>query len=133
MTNKEKLTKVIIETIHGASYDNGVLQKEFEEGCRIRDNLTGDSFLYHKGNFLNGEFEILGFDITISRIMKGLYANAQRECHKYDGEGACDCWQSQYVDPLKRMLEIWQQNPLGTETLDDQSEETIEELLKLFG
>ena len=162
MTNKEKLTRKIIEAIHGCEYEEAV-KKELTFGCIIDTNnpnfkkdagkhvfcgMDIHNDLNFMAYFSDGDCEamnyedvakqkygikIIGLPITIGRVMQSLNNSFPRSDEGY----VCDTSGNiSYVQGMiihKKICEWKLTQPNGQECdLNSQSKETIDSLLKLF-
>lgn len=134
MTKLETLQRKIIESIHGKHYEEAV-KDELQEGCIIWDKVYEKEEVYFKSlvkaGFIRGEFEIIGLPITLARILQALQKNDTEitGIESLDEEGSIVLFFGGKCDEV-----YWQlTDSYGKElTLEDQSEEVWDKLLKLF-
>ena len=135
MTTREKLTRRVIELIHDLPYEEAI-KKEFMKGCIVKDKCYGKLAIYNgvdsmDSSMCNRELEIIGFPITLSRVMQAF--------SKLELDSLINCHINNYGKLVFRK-EVWEYyidwqlttKDGATATLDDQTDETIEELYNLI-
>ena len=121
MNNKEKLTRKIIEAYHGLPFEEGAAKDLFLEGIACS---------YDNAKKLYNEYDVSGLlgGITIGRVMTALGKKCESSVSFKIRGGKT------YIYFDNETIKGWKdQREDGSEaTLEDQSDETIDALLKLF-
>ena len=131
MTNKEKLSRLIIEKIHNLPYEEAIKKEKeiHKDGCQAFSDICGKKdengeyickYCKRWGGQDRYEYEI--YPITIGRVMRA-FSDFGLFSLKIEGNAV-------WIDSNN----YWQlTDECGQEyTLDDQSEETINKLLELL-
>jgi len=120
MENKEKLTRKIIEAIHGLPYTEAI-KKEKQSSFVTQEMVRRET-----GYFENGKYWEV-YPITIGRVMQAFFNNKKELSINIDGSLAI----RNGFGGIGAKWKLTKEN--GQEaTLDDQSENTINKLIKLF-
>lgn len=105
MTNLEKATRYILQALHPECETWEEVEEkysvcEYDESERLSEKEKDEYFERNKF--------YLKPDIHLAEVLQAIYNNAQKECSKYDGEGACDCWHNMFILSSRSITEeLW--------------------------
>lgn len=135
MTNKEKLTRLVIEALHGCVYEEARFMERrlFAESKYNTYDITGTSDHWRIDELLadNQDTEYI-IPITLGRMIEAI-GNKEFPGKPYISVN------KYFKENVEKITEFWEYSNFkkgkGRQetTLNDQSEETIEQLLKLLG
>jgi len=136
MKTREKFKKAVIEAMHGLPYEQAI-KKEFyanKQKCLIKKNKIVST---KDGIITEGKENLLGFPITIGRVMQAL-TNILNEQILYDTIARCvvipyKTYDHGGVERTNLLIKWKLTKENGQECADDdQSDETIDKLLNLL-